>query len=149
MPAGATTLPECKLEIRPLRADDLDAVAAIQEASPEASHWNPADYLGLDSTVAVCNGTIAGFLVTRTVSDGESEILNLAVAPRYRRCGVAKHLISDRNVLLRGVVFLEVRASNTVAQNLYKSLGFQEVAWRPGYYENPPESAIVMKFHSC
>jgi [ribosomal protein S18]-alanine N-acetyltransferase len=135
--------------VRRLHADDLPAVVAIQRASPEAAQWNPAEYLGYNCVVAICNGTIAGFLVTRSVAPLEHEILNIAVAPEWRRRGVAKHLISEQKGLLPGTVFLEVRASNLAAESAYKSLGFQEVARRINYYSDPPETAIVMKFHSC
>ena len=137
------------MTVRRLRADDLPAIAAIQQASPEAAQWSPEDYLGYDCLVAICNGAIAGFLVTRTLVPGEQEILNLAVAPGWRRQGVAKRLVSDENILVRGTVYLEVRASNHVAYNFYKSIGFQEVARRQNYYAEPLEAAIVMKFHSC
>ena len=137
------------MTVRRLRADDLPAIAAIQQASPEAAQWSPEDYLGYDCLVAICNGAIAGFLVTRTLVPGEQEILNLAVAPGWRRQGVAKRLVSDENILVRGTVYLEVRASNHVAYNFYKSIGFQQVACRHGYYSDPAETAIVMKFHSC
>ena len=72
------------MTVRRLRADDLPAIAAIQQASPEAAQWSPEDYLGYDCLVAICNGAIAGFLVTRTLVPGEQEILNLAVAPGWR-----------------------------------------------------------------
>jgi ribosomal-protein-alanine N-acetyltransferase len=137
------------MEIRRLTADDLPAVAATQGASPEAARWNPADYLAYDCFVATSNGIIAGFLVTRAIGPGEREILNVAVAPQWRRRGLARYLISHSNVLVDGTIYLEVRASNQIAQSLYKSLGFQEVARRSGYYSDPPETAIVMKFHSC
>jgi ribosomal-protein-alanine acetyltransferase len=138
-----------QLTVRPLVAGDLPAVAAIQQASPEAAQWNPSDYLGYDSFVAICNDTIAGFLVSRIVAPGECEILNVAVAPEWRRRGVAKTLISGRKLLVCANVYLEVRASNEIAQKFYKSLGFQEVARRSRYYSDPPDTAIVMKFHSC
>jgi ribosomal protein S18 acetylase RimI-like enzyme len=48
-----------------------------------------------------------------------------------------------------GSVFLEVRESNGVAQEFYKSVGFKPHSKRHRYYESPPETAIVMKFHSC
>ena len=137
------------LTVRRLADGDLPVIAAIQKASPEAAQWDPADYLAYNSLVAICNGTIAGFLITRTIAPGETEILNVAVAPEFRRQGVARHLISHDNVLLDGTVYLEVRASNQVAQDFYNRLGFQEVARRDGYYSDPPETAIVMKFHSC
>ena len=44
--------------------------------------------------------------------------------------------------------FLEVRQSNTAALTLYRTLAFAEVGVRPGYYENPTEPGIVMRFYS-
>ena len=90
-----------------------------------------------------------GFLVSRTLVAGESEILNLAVAVGCRRQGIAKALVEALLSDVSGAIFLEVRASNEAARAFYKSLGFEEVAIRAGYYEKPPEPAIVMKFHSC
>jgi ribosomal-protein-alanine N-acetyltransferase len=137
------------MTVRDASPGDLSAIAAIQQACPEAAHWNPSEYLQYDTAVAVCNTIIAGFLVARSVGPGEREILNLAVSPDYRRRGIAKTLISERLLPLHEALFLEVRASNRAARNLYISLGFQEVAIRPEYYQSPLESAIVMKFHSC
>jgi ribosomal-protein-alanine N-acetyltransferase len=126
--------------------DDRAAIAAIQLASPEASGWDPYDY---DVTVAEHDGSIVGFLVTRHVASDEIEILNLAVAPSSRRKGVARALLLPLLESLSASVFLEVRESNCAARQFYASLGFKELNRRPGYYANPPEAGIVMKFHSC
>jgi ribosomal-protein-alanine N-acetyltransferase len=128
---------------------DLPAIAAIQAASPEAAAWPAADYLAYELLVAVRDGHVAGFLSGRRVDAEEREILNVAVAPEIRRIGVGRALVAaflDGN---GGDVFLEVRASNQTAQRFYKCLGFQEFTLRPGYYSDPDEAAIVMKFHSC
>jgi ribosomal-protein-alanine N-acetyltransferase len=130
-------------------ADDLEAVAAIQEASPGAACWRVADYLEQDFRVAMEGSRIVGFLVARTLAADEREILNLAVVPDFRRKGVARALLDSAFEGFRGGVFLEVRESNEVAHKFYKSLGFKELGRRAGYYDSPPESAIVMKFHSC
>jgi ribosomal-protein-alanine N-acetyltransferase len=130
-------------------AEDLDAVAAIQETSPGAARWKVADYLEQDFRVAIEGNRIVGFLVARTLAADEREILNLAVAPDSRRRGVARALLASVFKGFRGGVFLEVRESNEVAQEFYKSLGFKELSKRAGYYDSPPETAIVMKFHSC
>ena len=129
--------------------DDLDAVAAIQEASPGAARWRVADYLEQDFRVAMEGNRIVGFLVARTLAADEREILNLAVAPDFRRKGVARVLFDSAFKGFRGAVFLEVRESNQIAREFYKSLGFKALSKRAGYYSSPPESAIVMKFHSC
>ena len=76
-------------------AEDLDAVAAIQQASPGAAGWNVADYLEQDFLVAVEENHIVGFLVARTVAADEREILNLAVVPDFRRKGVARALLDS------------------------------------------------------
>jgi ribosomal-protein-alanine N-acetyltransferase len=129
--------------------DDLDAVAAIQETSAGAAQWKTADYLEQDFRVAISENRVVGFVVARTVAADEREILNLAVAPDFRRKGVARALMASALAAFRGQVFLEVRESNGVAQKFYKSLGFKELSKRSAYYDNPPETAIVLKFHSC
>jgi ribosomal-protein-alanine N-acetyltransferase len=135
--------------IRRADAGDLEAVEAIQSASPEAARWPAADYLAHEFTVAISDGAVAGFLVWRLVDDGECEVLNLAVAPAFRRRGLARELLKPLLNLGNTRIFLEVRESNLGARMLYKSMGFQEVSIRKRYYEAPAESAIVMKFHSC
>lgn len=131
------------MTIRRARPEDAADIAAIARESPEASQWDPTGY---DVSVAEIHDEVAGFLVTRAVAEQEIEILNVAVARARRRCGVARALV---RTVLSGAVFLEVRKSNTAARKLYESLGFMEIAERPNYYENPTESAVVMKFHSC
>jgi ribosomal-protein-alanine N-acetyltransferase len=135
--------------IRPGTAEDLTAVEAIQGASPEAAQWNSGDYLQYGFVVAVEQGAVAGFLVTRPVAPGEHEILNLAVARANRRRGLAASLLNAWLADTSGDVFLEVRESNEAARKFYKYMGFQQVSLRQNYYRNPPEAAIVMKFHSC
>jgi ribosomal-protein-alanine acetyltransferase len=130
-------------------AGDLPQVAAIQDACPEAPHWNTAEYLNYDLLVAICQDRVAGFLASRTLVQGEREILNLAVAPEFRRQGIAREMCKAFLEGSRGTVFLEVRETNQTARNLYLSLGFQELGRRPEYYDEPLEAAIVMKFHSC
>jgi len=135
--------------IRQGRTDDLEAIAGIQAASPEAAQWKPADYLAHHLLVATAGSGVVGFVAARPVADREFEILNLAVAPEFRRQGMARQLLGVLFHDHHGTFFLEVRESNQTAQMCYKALGFQLVTRRPGYYEGPPEAAIVMKFHSC
>ena len=146
---GATTLPRCSAAIRRGGPCDLAQVAVIQAASPEASQWNAADYLQYDFRVSVRGTRVAGFLVSRVVAEGETELLNLAVAPEFRRQGVARMLVECLVAESPGMVYLEVRESNWAARKFYNRMGFQEVSSRSGYYQAPPEAAIVMKFHSC
>ena len=100
-------------------------------------------------TVSISDGTLAGFLVWRRLAEGECELLNVAVAPSFRRRGIARELLKPLLNLPNNQVFLEVRESNRTARTFYKSMGFQEVSVRNLYYDFPAEAAIVMKFHSC
>ena len=134
------------MTLRRALAEDAPAIAAIQRASAEAAQWDP---IGFETWLAEIDGVPAGFLVVRAVVENEIEILNLAVAPSFRRKGVARRLVQRVFEQHCGDVFLEVRESNTAAQKLYESLGFKELSRRPNYYESPPEGGIVMKFHSC
>jgi ribosomal-protein-alanine N-acetyltransferase len=130
-------------------AADLDEIAAIQAGCPEAAQWRLEDYLGFDFRVCILDGRIAGFAVSRVTAPGERELLNLAVRTEFRRRGVGAQLVRQLVTEAGVCVFLEVRESNRAARLFYKALGFQEVGIRSTYYDNPPESGIVMKFHSC
>lgn len=97
--------------------------------------------------VAYDGPRIAGYLIGREVA-GTGEVLNLAVAPDFRRRGVARALLRAGLALLKkrrvDEVFLEVRESNSSAQALYLSLGFRPVGQRAAYYRNPKEDALVL-----
>lgn len=135
------------IEIRAATRDDLNAIAVIQDAARPASQWRPVEYLRHTCWVAVVGGDVAGFLVAQDLGE-EREILNLAVDPQARRRGVATALVQRELSRRAGVCFLEVRESNDAARLLYRKLGFEEISSRPGYYQNPPERAIVMRFFS-
>ena len=134
--------------IRRAEPKDLAEIAGIQNACPQAAQWPVQDYLAYDLWVAV-DHRVAGFLCARPLAPGEWEVLNLAVAPESRRRGIARALLKNLIATVSGTVFLEVRASNEAALQFYKSMNFEVVSTRNNYYQNPPESAIVMKFHSC
>jgi [ribosomal protein S18]-alanine N-acetyltransferase len=126
---------------------DIPEVDRIQRASAGAAHWPPTDYLSYDCMVAESGGAIAGFLVSRAIA-GEREIFNLAVDPAMRRQGIAEALLRRELSAAASVWFLEVRASNMGARRLYAKIGFRELAIRRGYYDEPSEDAIVMRFFS-
>ena len=136
------------MTVRAATAEDLAAIAAIQEASPEASHWDPASYLDYECSVAASGARVLGFLVVRQIAPDEREILNLAVDPSARRRGVARKLLETEMRRMKTQWFLEVRASNSSAIELYERAGFRMAGRRESYYNNPAEPGIVMKFDS-
>jgi [ribosomal protein S18]-alanine N-acetyltransferase len=142
-----------RIQIRPALERDLPQLTAIQHAAPQSSQWAAQDYLAFDCQVAVANDAspedrIVGFLVSRSVGAGEREILNIAIHPDFRRLHIASELIQAELSRSPGVHFLEVRQSNAAARRLYEGLGFQAVGERPAYYDDPPETGIVMRILS-
>ena len=136
--------------LRSATAADIPALAELERLAFETPNWPADTFLRYDCTVAEVDGQMAAFLVSRQIFAGtaiappEREILNLAVAPKYRRAGLATLLLQSE--FRQGAVFLlEVRESNAAARALYSRLGFAEISRRSDYYDNPPETAIVMQ----
>ena len=93
-------------------------------------------------------GSVLGVLCGRIVID-EAEILKLAVAERKRRRGIGSKLLDAaldycRNHGARSC-FLEIRASNAAAAELYGKRGFIKTGRRKNYYDNPAEDALLMR----
>lgn len=98
--------------------------------------------------VALDGDRVAGYVGSQSVM-GESDMMNIAVHPDYRRQGIAEALVlalvsrlkSEGNYQLT----LEVRASNIPAQRLYEKLGFTEAGRRRNYYRAPREDALILR----
>lgn len=98
--------------------------------------------------VAVEGEQVLGYVGSQTVLD-ESDMMNLAVDPAFRRRGIARALVLALIEQLRKMgsrqLTLEVRASNESAQALYAQLGFESVGRRKNYYFNPREDALILR----
>jgi ribosomal-protein-alanine N-acetyltransferase len=79
---------------------------------------------------------------------GEAHIIAIGVRNGYRQLGIGEGLliatIELAQILNANVVTLEVRASNMVAQELYKKYGFRVTGRRLRYYSSDGEDAIIM-----
>jgi ribosomal-protein-alanine N-acetyltransferase len=147
---------ETTITIGFMKKEDVEQVLAIEQAS-FSMPWSKNLFLSefrspLVSTlmVALPDGptrTVAGYIVFWLVAD-EMHILNLAVAPVFRRQGIARSLVLTalKRAFQKGAkrAFLEVRASNTAAHKLYSSLGFNGLSLRRDYYDSPVEDAVIM-----
>ena len=97
---------------------------------------------------AASSGKIVGYLCFWIVFE-EVRLMNLAVLESSRRRGIATALVTE--ALRTGVTHaatravLEVRASNSAAQTLYRGIGFVQVSTRAKYYSNPIEDAVLME----
>ena len=134
--------------VRAMQPADVPSLLDIENRSFSSAQWDAEDFLKYECFVAELDGKIAGFLVSREIYPGEREILNLAVAPEFRRRGAATALIFQELERAKEI-FLEVRESNTAAQSLYRKFGFTDVGRRDNYYHSPAETAIVMKMKWC
>ena len=78
----------------------------------------------------------------------EAHIIAIGVRDSYRQLGIGEGLFIETIELAQisnaNIVTLEVRASNEIAQELYKKYGFQVVGRRPRYYSSDGEDAIIM-----
>ena len=90
---------------------------------------------------------IVGFVGFWIMSD-EAHITSIAVREECRHQGIGEILmiaVIERAMELKArLVTLEVRVSNTAAQNLYTKYGFNKVGVRKGYYTDNREDALMM-----
>ena len=98
--------------------------------------------------VAEENGTVAGYIGSQTCGE-ESDVMNVAVHPDFRRRGIAEALVNALVEELKAIgshcLTLEVRASNVPAIALYEKMGFSEIGRRKNYYRNPREDALILR----
>ena len=143
------------LRLRTMSTLDLDAVMAI-ELQAYSFPWTRGNFVdslaaGYRAEVLVGAGSgIVGYFVAMPGVD-EMHLLNLTVAPAWQRQGLARRLLDALEDRCRdaalAMLWLEVRASNERARQVYRRRGIAEVGLRRGYYPAPQgtrEDAVVM-----
>ena len=92
---------------------------------------------------------VAFIFVMTSKENGTGHITTIGVAPEHRRRGLANKLLSHAEDALRkrniGVVMLEVRTSNSAAQNLYREFGYSIVQRLTKYYNNGEDGFLMLK----
>ena len=139
--------------VRRLEGDDLDAIEEIEQASYPAP-WSRSMFAAelrkpgsLALGAFLDDGAIVGYAFVSRYVDAW-HVMNIAVAPEYRRRGIAtallERLLEVTAVDPRRGHTLEVRVSNLGAIRLYERLGFQSRGIRRGYYTDNREDALIM-----
>jgi ribosomal-protein-alanine N-acetyltransferase len=143
-----------RVDFRRLELRDLNAIEKIERASYRTP-WSRSMFAGelaKPSSISLGafdpdNGELLGYLIISRYVDAW-HVMNLAVAPKYRRRRIAAGLL-DRlfeltaNEGRRGYT-LEVRVSNDIAIKLYEQAGFKARGIRRGYYTDNREDALIM-----
>jgi len=145
---------EVRHSVRPMTETDLPRIHRIELASYDHpwSLGNFADSLhaGYSMWVREAGGEVIGYYVMMAAA-GEGHLLNLTIAPLWRRHGLGRDLLDHCVARARDhradCLFLEVRMSNVAAIGLYRGSGFADLAVRRDYYpaRGRREDALIMK----
>lgn len=142
------------VKVKTLHGVDIDKAWQIhRQAQPKP--WSLATFADCTTppyaAVAVyTDECLAGYALILSVVD-EATLMDIAVSPDFRCKGLGARLLEavvsaciERKM---STLWLEVRASNHVAQQLYLTRGFEQIEVRKAYYDSPDgkEDAVIMR----
>ena len=137
---------------RVMMEDDLDDVIAIEE-SVYPFPWTRGIFhdclnIGYVCRVFLHKEKVIAYSIISVAAD-ESHLLTIVVAKDEQRKGYGKKMLDEMVRVAKthaaNIMYLEVRASNKAAIQLYHDNGFNELGVRNNYYpaENGREDALV------
>lgn len=144
------------IQILELTLEDIDAILPLEN---ELYHkpWLKKDYEYelKDNPFAIYlkmidkdSNEIMGY-IGFWIKFEQAEITKVSIAKKYQGYKLSKLLMADAERRMRLAECenstLEVRVSNTVAINLYKSFGYEIVTIRKRYYENGEDAYLMLK----
>lgn len=141
------------IQIRPMTIEDCQTVHEIEQACfsnawslsmfEELFQYSTNFYFVAEEEQKICG--FAGI----TTSIDTADVMNIGVQSGYRGRGIGRELL--KQLMEQAVkcgceqIMLEVRESNHVARQLYRTSGFEEIAVRKNYYSQPTEHGIIMR----
>ena len=146
-------------QLRRATVDDLDTIMAIEVSVFGNEAWSPAimraELVDKHGYYVVAFPPEDPMLIEAyaglrsPLRERQADIQTIAVVDGARGNGLGRvlmqHLISQARDRGAGELFLEVRADNPVAEALYLSLGFEQIAERPKYYQPDGVDALIMR----
>lgn len=143
------------VHIRWMIRRDMPEVLAIESHSFEFP-WSEDDFIrclrqrNCIGMVAERDERVVGFMIYE-LHRNRLHILNFAVHPDFRRCGVgnqmATKLIGKLSPQRRSRILLEVRETNLEAQLFFRDLNFRAISVLRDFYDDTTEDAYLMEFH--
>ncbi len=158
------------MSLRAAGPEDAAVIAAMEQAA-FADPWTPESVRGallapeyriyVAETAPACGSlycgmtcgqapAAVGYLIGR-IAAGEAELMRVACDQSCRRQGIGGALLDlfVKEAAEAGAqeMFLEVRAGNVPAQQLYRKKGFVQAGIRKNYYRHPQEDALVLQRH--
>ncbi|MEL6301017.1 MAG: ribosomal protein S18-alanine N-acetyltransferase [Pseudomonadota bacterium] len=137
-----------------MRHEDVEQVAQIENQSYQFP-WSIGIFrdcllAGYQCLTVVQQGEVRAYGIL-SMAAGEAHVLNVCVAPAFRRQGYGVMLLNEMIQVARDArirrIFLEVRPSNLAATSMYHALGFTTIGRRSNYYKadnNGREDALVL-----
>ena len=145
---------EVRVHIRWMIRRDMPEVLAIEAQSFEFP-WLEDDFIrslrqrNCIGMVADYEDRVVGSMIYE-LHKSRIHVLNFAVSPEFRRCGVGSQMLAKLTAKLssqrRSRIILEVRETNLAAQLFFRENGFRAVSVLHSYYADTPEDAYIMQY---
>ena len=156
-PETIVPAPATEYEIRPLTDKNLGEVLRLnfrcfrngENYTKHTFNYLLSEPRNLSFRIVTPSGEMVGFVFVLVNEDGSAHLTTIGVAPEHRRRNLAKRLLLHLEDDLRSrrifTVVLEVRVSNTSAQNLYRAAGYSVVQRLAKYYNNGEDCFLMVK----
>jgi ribosomal-protein-alanine N-acetyltransferase len=154
MTTSRTAREQIRAHIRWMIRRDMPEVLQAEQLSFEHA-WTEEDFLrclrqrNCIGMVAEQGERVVGFMIYE-LHKARLHILNFAVHPRFRRCGIGSQMVAKLIGKLsshrRTRITLEVRETNLAAQLFFKSQSFRGTKVLRGFYEDSGEDAYLMQY---
>lgn len=129
-----------KVEIRPAKTTDIEAIKTIADAHRHELGFlrRPSLLASIDRQeifVAAENGHIVGFVEYHHRRDEQTTLYNIAVQPDYRNQGIGQQLVEalKKDGLAHQKTFIYLKCPEDLSSNrFYRQLQFQLIETLPG-----------------
>lgn len=134
---------------RAAHADDVEAIAAIEQACFGAAAWSAGlvrDEVVSERHVVLVTDDLSAYAAVSLAGE-IADLDRIAVLPGNRGRGAARQLLGDAIDRARDLgasrMLLEVAADNAPAIGLYESVGFDTISVRRAYYPGGLDALVM------